>query len=93
MVLGRLLNVGIVDFFGRGLFMIGGACGVDIAASRLWARSRSEEVGTAIELAEYCQFSFSTLTGECSGKKCSPHSGMLVKETGLSGPASVGFLL
>lgn len=33
--------------------MIGGACGVDIAASRLWARSRSEEVGTAIEFAEY----------------------------------------
>lgn len=37
------------------------------------------------------KFSSSNLTGEYSGKKCSPHSGMLVKEIGLSGPASVGF--
>lgn len=34
--------------------MIGVACGVDTAASRLWTRSRSEEVVIAIEFAEYC---------------------------------------
>lgn len=82
-VLRRLLNVCVVEFSERGLFMIGRACGVDIAARRLYSRSRRsftaledfQGVDLAIEFAEHWKLSSSTLTGEYSGEKCSLHSG------------------